>query len=40
MVNMSAKIDQEVHNGLVAIVFARLFQYMSVVTLTFDLQNQ
>ena len=40
MANMSAKIDQEAHNGLVVIVFTRLFPYISIVTLTFDLQNQ
>ena len=37
MANMSAKFDQEAHKGLVAIVFTRLFPYMSIVTLTFDL---
>ena len=37
MVNMSAKFDQEAHNGLVSIVFTSLFPYMSIVTLTFDL---
>ena len=40
MVNMSAKFNQEAHNGLVAIVFTRLYPYMSIATLTFDLQNQ
>ena len=40
MVNMSAKFDQEAHNGLVGIVFTSSFPYMSIVTLTFDLQNQ
>ena len=40
MVNMSTKFDQEAHNGLVAIMFTSLFPYMSIVTLTFDLQNQ
>ena len=41
MVNMSTKFDQEAHNGLIAIiVFTSLFPYMSIVTLTFDLQNQ
>ena len=40
MANMSAKFDQEAQNGLVAIVFTSLFPYMSIVTLTFDLQNQ
>ena len=36
---MSAKLDDEAHNGLVSIVFTSLFLYMSIVTLTFDLQN-
>ena len=40
MVNMSAKFDQEAHNGLVAFMFTSLFPYMSIVTLTSDLQNQ
>ena len=40
MVNMSAKYDKEIHNGLVSIMFTSLFLYMSIVTLTFDLQNQ
>ena len=40
MPNMSAKFDQETHNGLVSIVFTSSFPYMSIVTLTFDLQNQ
>ena len=40
MVNMSATFDEEaLHNGLFSIVFTSLFQYMSIVTLTFDLQN-
>ena len=39
MVNISAMFDQEAHNGLVTIVFTSLFPYMSIVTLTFDLQN-
>ena len=38
MVDMSAKFDEEAHNGLVSIVFSRLFPYMSIVTLTFDLR--
>ena len=38
--NISAKFDEEAHNGLVAIMYTRLFSYMSIVTLTFDLQNQ
>ena len=37
MANLSAKFDQEAHNGVVAIVFTSLFPYMSIVTLTFDL---
>ena len=40
MINMSAKFDEEAHNGLVSIVFTSLFAYMSNVTMTFDLQNQ
>ena len=40
MANMSAKFDQEAHNGLIAIMFTSLFPYMSIMTLTFDLQNQ
>ena len=40
MANMSAKFDEEAHNGLVSMVFTSLFPYMSIVTLTFDLQNQ
>ena len=39
MVNMSAKFDKEIHNGLVSIMFPSLFPYMSIVTLTFDLKN-
>ena len=39
-VNMSAKFDEEAHNGLVSMVFTSLFPYMSIMTLTFDLQNQ
>ena len=38
MVNMSSKFDQKAHIGLVSIVFTSF--YMSIVTLTFDLQNQ
>ena len=38
MANMSAKFDQEAHNGLVAIVFTSLYSYMSIVSS--DLQNQ
>ena len=40
MVNMSAKFDREAHNVLVSIVFTSLFPNMSLVALTFDLQNQ
>ena len=37
MGNMSAKFDEEAHNGLASIVFTSLFPYMCIVTLTFDL---
>ena len=40
MANMFAKFDEEVHKGLVSIMFTSWFTYMSIVTLTFDLQNQ
>ena len=41
MVNISAKFDKEIQNGLVSsIMFTSLFPYMSIVTLTFDLKNQ
>ena len=40
MVNIPAKFDKEIHNSLVSIVFTSLFPYMSIVTLTSDLQNQ
>ena len=40
MVNIFAKFDKEIHNDLVTILFTKLFPYMSIVTLTFDLQNQ
>ena len=40
MANMSAKFVEEAHNGLVSITFTSLFSYMSIVTLTSDLQNQ
>ena len=40
MVNISAKFEEEIHNGLVSIVFTSLSSRMSIVTLTFDLQNQ
>ena len=36
MVNMSVKVDEEAHNGLVTIVFTSLLWYMSIVTLAFD----
>ena len=37
MANMSAKFDEEAHNGLVYIMFTSLSLYVSIVTLTFDL---
>ena len=37
MVNMSAKFDEDAHNGLVAILFTKVCLYMSIVTFTFDL---
>ena len=37
MVNISAKFDKEIHNGLVSIAFTSLFPYISIVTLIFDL---
>ena len=37
---MYAKFDKEIHNGEVSILFTSLFPYKSIVTLTFDLQNQ
>ena len=40
MANMSTEFDEEAHNDFVSIVFPSLFPYMSIVTLTFDLQNQ
>ena len=40
MANMSAKFDEEAHNSLVSMVFTSLFPYVSIMTLTFDLQNQ
>ena len=40
MVNISAKFVEKAHNGLVSSMFTILFPYMSIVTLTFDLQNQ
>ena len=38
--NWLLKSDEEAHNGLVSMVFTSLFPYMSIMTLTFDLQNQ
>ena len=40
MANVSANFDEETHNSLVSILFTSLFPYMSIVTFTFDLQNQ
>ena len=42
MANLSAKFDEETHNGLVSVVSTSLlvFPYMCIVTLTFDLKNQ
>ena len=42
MVNMSVMFDEEAHNGFVSILFTSEFIYscMSIVSLTFDLQNQ
>ena len=40
MANTSAKFDEEAHNGLVSIVFTSLLWYISIVTLTSDLQIQ
>ena len=40
MANMYAKFDEEAHNGLFSILFTSLFPYLSIVTLTSDLQNQ
>ena len=41
MVNMSAKFDKEIHNGLVSIMSTSLLSYIVCpLTLTFDLQNQ
>ena len=37
MANMSAKFGKEAHDGLVSFAFTRLFPYMSIMTLTFDL---
>ena len=35
MVNISDKFDEEIHKGLVSIMFTSLSPYMSIVTLTF-----
>ena len=40
MANMYATFDKEAHNSLVSILFKSWFPYKSIVTLTFDLQNQ
>ena len=40
MVNMSVNFDEEAYNGLISIVYASLFPYMSIVILTSDMQNQ
>ena len=40
MASMSAKFDEDAQNGLVSILFTSLCPYMSIVTLTFDLENQ
>ena len=37
MANMSAKYNEQAHNGLVSIMFKSLFLYMLFVTLKFDL---
>ena len=37
MAKLSAKFDKEAHNGLVSILFTRLFPYLSIVNLAFDL---
>ena len=40
MINISAKFDEEIRNGLVSFVFTSLSPYMSIVTLSFELQNR
>ena len=40
MANMYAKFDEKARFSLVSILFTSLFPYLSIVTLTFDLQNQ
>ena len=39
MANMYAKLMKK-HNGLFSILFTSLFPYLSIATLTSDLQNQ
>ena len=39
MVNKSAKFDEEAQDGLFSIVFTSFIPYISIVTLTFDLQK-
>ena len=39
MVNMSAKFNEEAQKGLFAILFTSFFLHMSIVTLTFEIQN-
>ena len=39
MVNMSAKFNEEAHNGLVLSVFTSLFPYISIATLTSKLNR-
>ena len=40
MANMSVKFDEEAHSVLFSIMFTSLLPYMSIVSLTLDLQNQ
>ena len=40
MVNMSAKFNEEAPKRFGLYLFHSLFPYVSIVTLTFDLQNQ
>ena len=40
MANTYAKFDEKARFSLVSILFTSLFPYLSIVTLTFDLQNQ
>ena len=39
MANMSAKFEKEINNGLVSIVFSSLSPYMSIVTLTSEINR-